>query len=386
VSRGKRNVRIAVVAVGSPLSRNAWSGIPFYIYRELTRRYSDVHAVEIPLFDQFDRALSKIMRLSQLRWFVPRTPILTQLAAKLVGASLERLKPDLVVCINAAHKTAMLKRPWPMVLVEDATFDTIVSYYGRFGGLGPNSRAVGHAVERNMIDRCRAVLLASTWARDDACRRYQGPAERFTVAPMGANLDDDPGPLSPHDTSGELKLLFVGYEWGRKGGPLALKAFVELRKRLANVSLHVVGCSPAEAESVEGVVLHGRLHKSVPEEFRRLQDLYRSSSFFFMPTRQEAYGIVYCEACAFGLPVVATDTGGVGEIVRNGENGMILPLAASAVDYADCIERIWTDPSVHRSMQYKARQAYIERLSWQSWGEIFDMAVWPSEALRTRTG
>jgi len=200
--------------------------------------------------------------------------------------------------------------------------------------------------------------------------------ERFKVAPMGANLDGDPGPLPPRDAGGELRLLFVGYEWERKGGPLTLQAVIELRKRLANVSLHVVGCSPAEARSVEGVVLHGRLRKSMPEEFRRLQELYRSSSFFFLPTRREAFGIVYCEACAFGLPIVATDTGGVGEIVRNGENGMILPPAACAEEYADSIERIWTDPRLYRSMQEGARRAYVERLSWQNWGEVFDMALW----------
>jgi glycosyltransferase involved in cell wall biosynthesis len=345
-----------------------------------------VHAIETPLFDQFDGFLHKIMRRSNSHWVLPRTPAVTRLAATLVGAALERLNPDLVVCINASHKTAMLKRRWPMVLVEDATFDTIVNYYERFSGLPPQSRAFGHAVEQIMIDRCRAVFLASTWAREDALRRYKGPTERFTVAPMGANLDDDPGPVSPRDTGGELKILFVGYEWERKGGPLALQAFIELKRRLVNVSMHVVGCSPAGAESVEGVILHGRLRKTVPEEFRRLQDLYRSSSFFFMPARQEAYGIVYCEACALGLPVVATDTGGVGEIVRNGENGVILPFAASAGDYVDCIERIWTNPRQHRSMQEKARRAYIERLSWQSWGEILDTALWPSPVPKTGTG
>ena len=379
-------MRIALLSVGSPLSRNTWNGIPFHIHRELARRYADVHAVETPLFDRFDRVLHRMTRFSRNQWFASRAPLLTGFAAILVGLSLARIRPDLVVCINASHKAAMLKRRWPMVLVEDAAFDTIVDYYDRFSGLAPKSRAFGHAVEQTMIDRCRFVLLASAWARDDALRRYQGPAERFIAAPMGANLDDDPGPLLPRDPAGELKLLFVGYEWERKGGPLALQAFVELRKRLANVSFHLVGCSPAEAESVEGVVMHGRLRKSAPGEFRRLQELYRSSSFFFMPTRQEAYGIVYCEACAFGLPVVATDTGGVGEIIRNGENGVLLPLGASALDYADLIERIWADPRLHRSMQEKARRAYVERLSWRRWGEILDMALFPPEALRTGTG
>src|SRR5579872_16872 len=199
-------MRIALLSVGSPLSRNTWNGIPFYIHRELTRRYSDVHAVETPLFDQFDRALHWMTRFSRNQWFASRTPALTWFASILVGVSLARIKPDLVVCINASHKAAMLKRRWSMVLVEDATFDTMVGYYDRFSGLAQKSRAFGHAVEQTMIDRCRFVLLASAWARDDALRRYQGPAERFVVAPMGANLDDDPGPLAPRDARGELKL------------------------------------------------------------------------------------------------------------------------------------------------------------------------------------
>ncbi len=91
-----------------------------------------------------------------------------------------------------------------------------------------------------------------------------------------------------------------------------------------------------------------------------------------MPSREEAFGIVYCEACAFGLPPIATDTGGVGEIIATGVNGLLLPLEAGAEDYARAIAQIWRCDRRYSEMQIAARKAFETRLSWRAWGEALD--------------
>ena len=100
---------------------------------------------------------------------------------------------------------------------------------------------------------------------------------------MGANLDEDPGPGSFRPSLGALTLLFVGYDWNRKGGPLVLDTFAELKRRIGRVTLHVVGVTPENTRGVEGVIHHGVLRKSSPEERERLIELFRTASFFFMP-------------------------------------------------------------------------------------------------------
>jgi glycosyltransferase involved in cell wall biosynthesis len=191
------------------------------------------------------------------------------------------------------------------------------------------------------------------------------------IAPLGANIAFDP-PVLPPARREPLRLLFVGYDWIRKGGPLVLEAFERLKQTVANAELHLVGCSPAEAVGVAGVTIHGKLNKQDADQREKLFRLFSESSFMFMPTRYEAFGLVFCEACAFSLPPVAGDTGGVGTIIRNGENGLLLPYDAAPDDYAKAILAVWSDPDRYADMRAKARSDFESRLSWKAWGRTMD--------------
>lgn len=150
-----------------------------------------------------------------------------------------------------------------------------------------------------------------------------------------------------------------------------LSTFTKLRQRLRGaVELHIVGCHPPESDGVPGVVHHGVFRKSDPAEAERLEALFRECSFFFMPSQQEAYGLVYAEACALGLPPVGADTGGVGTIIQGGVNGLLLPSTAGPGDYADAIARVWSNSEAYVSMQVAARKAAETRLNWRAWGDV----------------
>ena len=171
---------------------------------------------------------------------------------------------------------------------------------------------------------------------------------------------------------GRLKLLFVGFDWERKGGEIALAAFRHLRLRAPDAEFHVVGSRPQTALETPGVTVHGWLSKRDPRQAEKLLSLYRDSSFFLMPTRYEAFGIVYSEACAFGLSPVASNTGGVGAIIHDGENGLLLPHDASPEAFAKAILAVWSDANRCQTMRRAARAAYETRLNWRSWGDKVD--------------
>ncbi len=100
-----------------------------------------------------------------------------------------------------------------------------------------------------------------------------------------------------------------------------------------------------------------------------MAQLFREASFLVVPSRQEAYGLVYAEACAFGLPSVAADIGGVGAILNDGLNGLLLAPGASADSYAAAVARVWDDEDAYRAMQTAARYAFETRLNWHAWGD-----------------
>ena len=365
-------MRLAVVAQDNPYSEASWSGIPFHALQEIRRRFDDVHVVNTP---KLDRLIRRSAQLARGRWDIAREPaMIAGIQARLTPA-FDEIAPDVVISIAAPHKVAWLVDRYPVIHVTDAMFDTMVNYYQKYATMSSRSLRLGHAVQHRLVDGSRGLMVASQWAAQSAAAYYNHPIDHFTVAPLSANFKENPPPRIPRANDGPLKLLFVGFNWQRKGGPLALQAFQHLRVAEPQAEFHIVGCRPPGADAIPGVQVHGVLRKGDPAQALKLAQLLDSSHFFLMPSRQEAYGLVYCEACAFSLPPVATDTGGVGEIIRHGENGLLLPPDADAAMYSQAILNVWRDSDRYVAMQLAARRAFNERLNWRAWGDSLEHLV-----------
>ncbi|WP_292960598.1 glycosyltransferase family 4 protein [Novosphingobium sp. UBA1939] len=371
-------MRIAYVSLSTPFSRASWSGIPWYSLREVQRRFPDTHVIDTP---GSDKLVDRIATIERFGMNVRRNNLIAQYYSQAINEQLERLQPDAVIAVAAAHKIAYLDRKWPLIYVADAMYGTVVHYYDKYARNGTRWKAKGDALQRSLLERTDRILLGSTWAVEAAKQYYDLPAELMAVAPMGANLDSDPG-FEPPALDRPLSLLFVGYNWDRKGGPLILDIWRELRRRTGNAELHIVGARPKAADGLDGVILHGRLNKTDPGQYETFLSLYRDAHFFIMPSRQEAYGIVYCEAAAFGRPAIAAQTGGVGTIVGDDRTGLLFPLEATPADYADRILALWSQPEAYVAMCRAARKNYEVNLNWHSWGGIVENAVREAVAKR----
>lgn len=365
-------MRIAVLSTSSPHSRASWSGIPFFATREIVRRFADVTVIDTPLVD---RLMIKAHKFGKSRVQLLREPLVVNAYAAFLRRKLKPVAPDVVVSIGAPQKIGGLVRDYPVVHATDAMFDTIVRYYPRYAGLHPRSRRLGHSLQQRIVDRGAGLLVASRWAQQSAAGHYRCPPERITIAPMGANLETIPPPRAPRPNTGPLRLLFIGYDWERKGGRLVLAIHEALRRQQGDAELHIVGCTPREATGRPGVHVHGPVSKAYPPHALLFERLLNEANFFCMPSHQEAYGLVYCEACAYALPPVARATGGVGEIIRHGENGLLLAEDATAEAYAQAILAVWRDEDAYREMQLAARAAFETRLNWQAWGAVLEGVI-----------
>lgn len=365
-------MRIAYVSVASPLSRRSWSGIPWYSLKALQARFDDVHVVETP---RLDRSVERLAVAEHFNVPVRRNAIVSQLYKRAIGAALEEIRPDVVVGVAAAHKLALIDPRWPLIYASDALFGSVVHYYEKYKVYTPRTIAHGNKLQKQLHARVDRFLLASDWAAEDAVARYDLPPEKVGVAPMGANIDSVPE-FTEAPREGPLRLLFVGYAWERKGGPMVLQIWRELyRLTGGNAQLHIIGANPKEAEGMDDVIVHGLINKTDPEAYKHFVELYQQAHFMVMPSRQEAYGIVYCEAAAFGRPAVAAVTGGVPTIVKDDRTGIILPLDATAHDYAERIFALWSDHPRYDALCRSARQDFEQRLNWTSWSEKVESAI-----------
>jgi glycosyltransferase involved in cell wall biosynthesis len=211
---------------------------------------------------------------------------------------------------------------------------------------------------------------------DEAQRLYGVSKDKLHSIPLGASWTPgiDAKELSaivearPDD---RLDLLYVGKDWERKGGPLAIQIAQGLKANgVPNVRLHIAGCRPEIPEDAKEIVqVYGFLNPKNPEDAAVLKNLFLRSHFMVVPTRAECFGLVFAEAQAFALPPVSRKVQAVPSIVSDGETGILEEADAPASAY---VERILTqirDRTRYRQMARSARARFESSLSWDQFAE-----------------
>lgn len=213
-----------------------------------------------------------------------------------------------------------------------------------------------HAFQQQVYDDSNAVFAMGRYVRDSLVHDYR-VAPHCAVA-IGAGPNIRLGARS--DVAASQKILFVGTDWQRKGGPTLLAAFRRLRLQHPQAELEIVGCTPEIDEPDVKVV--GR----VPRE--ELHRHFTQARVFALPTLLEAFGIVFVEALHFGLPIVGTNIGAVPEMVADGVNGYVVP-PGDADAVADALIRLFADDALAARMG-AASHDRAARFTWEHAGKL----------------
>jgi glycosyltransferase involved in cell wall biosynthesis len=197
----------------------------------------------------------------------------------------------------------------------------------------------------------------------DATRRclvdeYGIPASQVAWVRAGPNAAPD-GNVWPSERYESQRILFVAGRWEPKGGPELAAAFERVLGSHPGAILTIVGCSPVL--TLQNCEVVG----SVPVD--QVGAYYGRSSVFCLPTRREAYGIVFIEALAHGLPVVATRVGALPELVSEGETGYLVEVG-DVDTLAARLTALLDDPERCRRFGEAARRAG-ESYSWERTAE-----------------
>ena len=367
------DARIGFVSAQSPDDVHAQSGIPWFMRHALERHCGEVQHLG-PLRPWIARPLRLASRASrrvtrQHRFIDTNSEQLSRAYGRVLTARLARAENDWLFAPYASAEIAHVETSTPIVYYSDATFRVMCDYYPAFTGLSKRTRRAGDAVERGAIERATVACFASEWAAASAVRDYGASPEKVFVVPMSANLVDPPPRESLRfEPAGDaVRLLFLGVDWERKGGPIAYDALLALRRMGVNATLTVVGCAPPERRRDPYVTTLGFLSKRDSRQRSTLEALFRESDFLIVPTRAECYGCVFVEAAAFAMPSVAANTGGVSTALAGGASGLLLPPDATADDYAAAIAGVLADAQRYRTLRMSARAAFESQLSWEVW-------------------
>jgi glycosyltransferase involved in cell wall biosynthesis len=117
------------------------------------------------------------------------------------------------------------------------------------------------------------------------------------------------------------------------------------------------------------------MYQSDPTQRIKLQELFLSSHFLFVPTLAECFGIVFAEAQAFALPPVSNAVHAVPSVVKHKETGMLFYELSPARHYTEKILECFDDREAYETMCIKARQRYQTSLNWDNTANIIALAI-----------
>lgn len=241
----------------------------------------------------------------------------------------------------------------PFVVITDVTpaqYDRIADGYGHT----PDSFAPWawwkHRVNTRVFARAAYCVGWSSWVTSSFVDDYGVDADRTVVIPPGVDTEAfRPGEGRPDDDT--VRLLFVGGDLHRKGGDLLTEVARDLPE-----CVELVLVTKAEVRPQERVRVVNDLEPNDP----RLIELYRSADVFVLPTRAETFGIAAVEASAAGLPVVATDVGGLPDIVDDGTTGFLLS-PGDGRGLAAALTKLVDDGALRRRLGAAGRERAVAR-------------------------
>ena len=240
-------------------------------------------------------------------------------------------------------------------------YKTGVSFYAKY-------------VLDNVLSRADLIISPSEYYIDESgfLGKYR---DKIVVIPNGINIKDFDIAYSKKESRKKLGLpfdgniiLFVGTLSLFKGPDVLLKAMPKVIKNIPNAKLVFVGSGPMK-EGLEmqsrklGVERHVKFTGFVEESLK--PSYYKAADVFCLPSTMitESFGIVNLEAMACGVSIVASKIGGIPDVVKDMENGLLVPPKDSNA-LADAIIYLLENEDQREKMGKNGRKK-VEDYSWE---------------------
>jgi phosphatidylinositol alpha-1,6-mannosyltransferase len=240
-----------------------------------------------------------------------------------------------------------------------------------------NASGLSESLKQVYLRKASGIVAVSNYTRSLLANHFAIPPERIALVTNGVDTarfaarPPRPELLARYALSGKKVFITVGRLIPRKGVDMTLRALARVVSVETDAHYLVVGDGPMLAElkalSVElGIARHVTFCGQASE--RELSDHYALARFFVMPNRQtsdgdtEGFGLVFLEANACGLPVIAGRAGGAADAVDDGDNGLLVD-GSDEVDIAAAILRLLRDDVLADTL----RRNGLERAARSAW-------------------
>jgi len=230
-------------------------------------------------------------------------------------------------------------------------------------------RTRGLVTLQRLAYSCATKVVANSRASADQLRLEHVPEHRIAVVPNGLDF----GPFTPRPPRAALrKVVAVGNLRPLKGHDVLIDAAVEILERFPDARFAIIGEGPERASLAARAAAHGVAHAfdfvghsdDVPA---RLAD----ADIFVHPSRFESFPNAVLEAMAAGLPIVASDVGGIPEVIEDGRTGFLVPPGEDET-LASRVMHLMANPEEGTQVGAAAREAVLAAFSFDRMVARFD--------------
>jgi len=365
---------ILLATVENPHDPKSWSGTPYNILKALESKFDKVSVLSspVPKKNVFDSLLRIVLGRSKYPLWMTKYAL--KAYAKDFDETIKSVQPDAVLCISSQHLVYASKHKLPILMISDAPWIAYKEAYQQYESMPLLAKQYAK-YESIAADNVSGVVYPSPWACAQAEQRFDIDVNKVHLIPFGANRycsgsDEDVFQNINNKNLGQINFLFIGKDWDRKGGPLALSIIREINEAGYSASLDIVGCHPfVDASDLEFSVIHGYLSPDDLGDSLLINNLFMRADFFMVPSYAECYGLVFAEAQSYGIPCITLDSHGVPGVVDHGKTGLIFSRHDNAKFIAEEVIKLVKDKTAYLEMAVAARVKFSKELNWKSFSE-----------------
>ncbi|MDX1828376.1 MAG: glycosyltransferase family 4 protein [Lutibacter sp.] len=369
-----KKIKIGYVTASNPMDKKSWSGTHYKMFESLKNEFEEVYALGPIKKPILLKATLLVYTLTHFLLFFKKfkknhSKLLSKYYAYKINRILKNKNIDVLFAPAGSVEIAYLKNTIPICYLSDTSFGQITNYYSSFSNISRFSYKEANLIEQLAINNSFTQVYSSNWAAKYVINNYKAVKENVFTVNFGANIDFIPQNIFlEKDFRNTINLLFIGVNWKRKGGDIVLKTFDILVNKGYDLTLTICGCIPPKLMNKPNIKVIPFLDKNNKKDHGEFLNILYKTHLLFVPTRADCTPIVFCEANAFGIPVITTNTGGVNAIIKNGVNGYALPFKSTPNDYAIKIQSLLDYRLILNSIAISSRKKFEKELNWKVWG------------------
>ncbi|GET37679.1 hypothetical protein [Microseira wollei] len=223
-----KSLRFRFLSGHDYLDINAWSGTIYYMYKATERNLQVVGLGKPPKkYSLGQKILNKLCQKKEsVKIGYPRYIAECKELASILQKQLLETRCDVIFAPVAKREVALVKTNIPIVYCSDVTCSLYLKDYKI--ELEPEQIEWEEREEALAISKASKLVYLSRWAANSATSDYQAELDKIKIIPFGANIDECQlaNEVLSKKQNQVCRLLFVGKDWERKGGNLAVETLI----------------------------------------------------------------------------------------------------------------------------------------------------------------